>query len=36
MSEGTANGKRLTLVIRSKVSSDDEVFMMDNLSVTAR
>lgn len=34
--QGTASGKRLVLVIRAKVSSDDEVFMMDNLSVTHR
>jgi len=29
--EGTAEGKRLTLVIRVKVSSDDEIYFMDNL-----
>jgi hypothetical protein len=34
--QGTANGKNLTLVIRAKVSSNDEVFMMDNLKVTPR
>ncbi len=27
---------RLTLVIRTEVSSDDEIYFMDNLSVTKR
>ena len=30
---GTASGKKLVLLTRSKVSSDDEVFIMDNLKV---
>ena len=30
---GNASGKKLVLLIRSKVSSDDEVFIMDNLKV---
>jgi len=33
MISGTASGKKLVLLIRSKVSSDDEVFMMDNVKV---
>jgi hypothetical protein len=36
MIQGTANGKKLVLVIRAKVSSKDEVFVMDNLKVTPR
>jgi hypothetical protein len=32
--KGTAEGNRLTLVIRAKVSSDDEVYVMDNLKVS--
>ncbi len=34
--KGTAEGKRLTLVIRAKVSSDDEIYRIDNLKVTYR
>ncbi|OYW71624.1 MAG: hypothetical protein B7Z37_27215, partial [Verrucomicrobia bacterium 12-59-8] len=33
---GTATGKKLILIMRSKVSSDDEVFIIDNLKVTPR
>ncbi len=33
---GTASGKKLVLIIRAKVSSEDEVFNIDNLSVTPR
>jgi hypothetical protein len=33
---GTARGRKLVLVIRAKVSSDDEVFLMDNLKVSHR
>jgi len=31
---GTAAGRQLTLLIRAKVTSEDEVFIMDNLKVT--
>ena len=34
--QGTTNGKKLVLIIRSEVSSDDEVFLIDNLQVTGR
>jgi hypothetical protein len=34
--QGTASGKKLVLVIRAKVSSDDEIYTMDNLKVTAK
>ncbi|RFC41675.1 MAG: hypothetical protein DVB23_003352, partial [Verrucomicrobia bacterium] len=36
MIQGTANGKKLVLVIRAKVSSEDEALVIDNLKVTAR
>jgi hypothetical protein len=32
--KGTAQGKRLTLVIRAKVTSDDEIYSIDNLKVS--
>lgn len=32
--KSTAQGKHLTLVIRAKVSSDDEIYVMDNLKVS--
>jgi len=32
--KGTTEGKRLVLVIRAKVSSDDEIYLMDNLKVS--
>ena len=34
--KGTASGKTLMLIIRAEVSSDDEIFIMDNLTVTPR
>jgi hypothetical protein len=34
--QGTANGNKLLLIIRAKVSSDDEIFAIDNLNVTTR
>ena len=34
--QGTTNGKKLVLIIRSEVSSDDEVFLIDNLQITGR
>ncbi len=33
MLKGTAEGKRLTLVIRARVSSDDEIYRIDNVKV---
>jgi hypothetical protein len=32
--KGSASGKKLVLTIRAKVSSDDEIYTMDNLTVT--
>jgi hypothetical protein len=32
--KGSASGKKLVLIIRAKVSSDDEIYTMDNLTVT--
>ncbi len=34
--KGTAEGKHLVLVIRAKVSSDDEIYLMDKLNVSYR
>lgn len=34
--KGTATGKKLVLIIRAEVSSDDEIFLMDNLEVRHR
>ena len=34
--KGAAEGKRLVLIIRAKVSSDDEIYLMDNLKVSYR
>ena len=34
--KGSAEGKRLVLVIRAKVSSEDEIYLIDNVKVTYR
>jgi hypothetical protein len=34
--KGTATGQKLVLIIRAEVSSEDEIFIMDNLTVTPR